>query len=381
MMKRILSLVVLALAVAACGQTTPPTFDWHETAVPTALPGTAMPAASPPPLLYIDQGGLFEQVAGEPPQRLADVPDKCVLCGGTGAVLGATRINDAVLVLVEQGLRRIRLADGTSDLVLRFDVPARFGQLVATVDGAYVIYGAVVDDPSAEFGFSTHVGLYQTSSDTAREILFVTKNMQPLGLTADGSGLYLLPRGQDPTFGAVLVAALKDGTITAELPIEGYGGAFLSPDSLYIITNDGLFDSADRPSDENFLSLYDLTAQPVTPRVIRPPHSPKYGGELLWAPNSRAVHLLINTSQDEEGTAYGLWRLDVESGEMTQEAAVVPDELLGHAAVLHPVTISPDGQWLLLRPETENKPILVHAPTGVSMVFAPPITAVVVGWR
>jgi hypothetical protein len=66
---------------------------------------------------------------------------------------------------------------------------------------------------------------------------------------------------------------------------------------------------------------------------------------------------------------------------MAHEAAVIPGELLGHATILPPTTISPDGQWLLLRAEMEDVAILVHVPTGASTAFTLPITAMVAGWR
>jgi len=51
-----------------------------------------------------------------------DLPDM-------GTVLDATRIDDVVLVLRREGPQRVKLADGSSALLLRFDLPARFGGL------------------------------------------------------------------------------------------------------------------------------------------------------------------------------------------------------------------------------------------------------------
>jgi len=89
-----------------------------------------------------------------------DLPD-----GGT--VLDATRIDDVVLVLRREGPQRVRLADGSSALLLRFDLPARFGGLMP-VGGTQVICQATVDDPQAEFSFGTRIGRYQADSDTVR---------------------------------------------------------------------------------------------------------------------------------------------------------------------------------------------------------------------
>jgi hypothetical protein len=373
-------------AVATASLTVRPTTSVpSEPARPTGRPASAPPATAPP-LLYLDQGALFQLIAGDSPRRLAAVPEPCVLCAwSTAPILAATRIDNAVLVLLEQGLRRIRLADGASDLVLRFDFLARFGSLTSTADGAHAIYTVAVDDRSAPMGFVTHMGLYQASSNTVQIVPTRSQaaqyaTVQPLGLTADGRSIYLLPRGGDPGFDRVLVATSDSGAITAELPIEGVGGAFLSPDRRYIITRAQRVVAADGSvADE--LHLYDLTRHPIRAQIIPLPTLPSYGAELLWTPDSQAVHLLLNSAPGEEGMAYRLWRLDIGAGELVQEAAVAPPKLLGHATVLHPRSISPDGQWLLLQPESENGAILFHVPTGASMVVDLPAVAVVAGWH
>jgi hypothetical protein len=243
----------------------------------------------------------------------------------------------------------------------------------------------VVDDRSAPMGFVTHMGLYQANSNTVQVVPTRSQvaqyaGVQPLGLTADGGNIYLLPRGGDPGFESVLVAASDSGAITAELPVNGYGGAFLSPDRRYIITR-GLPVVAADGSVAHELHLYDLTRRPIRAQIVPLPTAPSYGAELLWPPDSHAVHLLLTSAQAEEGMAYRLWRLNIGAGELVQEAAVAPPELLGHAAILHPRSISPDGQWLLLQPETENGAILVHLPEGASRVVDLPATAVVAGWH
>lgn len=44
-------------------------------------------------------------------------------------------------------------------------------------------------------------------------------------------------------------------------------------------------------------------------------------------------------------------------------------------------TLSPDGQWLFLKPLSSDVATLVHLPSGASESFALPAAAVVVGWR
>jgi len=366
---------------------------------------------------------LIEQVGGGAPQRLIDLPD-------AGPVLDATRINDVLLVLRRQGLQRVALADGSSDLMLRFDLPARFGGLMP-VNGTQVIYQATVDNPQAEFSMGTRIGLYQVSTGTVQAVLSVAQDMHVLGLTADGSGLYVLPRGQDPAFGRVLVVALETGEIEMELPIECAIFAMLSPDDRYLVT------TAQRSVSDNevegVLNLYDLASQPLTPHQVVLPHQPSHAWIPLWAPDSRSLYFLLRPGSpyDAPATSYGLWRLEVETGMLSQ---VVPGKprrepwvtissgggwmLLRHSGTetgtlinletnglekvmlppraiptsqtwdwQPPSFLSPSGQWLLLRYLNEDKSaymdmaMLVHLPTAERRSFVLPAAAVVVGWR
>lgn len=392
--------------------------------VPAGTP-TLSPAAPPPPLLYIHQGTLIEQVGDRASHHLADLPD-------VGTVLAATVIGDKVLVLREQGLQRVLLADGSSELLLRFDMPALYGALTPTADGAQAIYYAAVDDLTAEFSIGSRIGLYQAGSDAVRAALSYDSDVQPWGLTADGRGLYLLPRGQDPGFGRMLVVALESGEIEAELPIEGANFAMLSPNDRYLVTT-AQRSVSDDGEVEGVLNLYDLASRPLTPRQVVLPHQPSHAEDLIWSSDSHSLYFMLRPGDlyDELGTSYGLWRLEVETGMLSQ---VVPGEprresrvtissgggwmLLRHSGsemgtlinletsafekvVLPPEAIptsqtwdwqppsflSPSGDWLLLRYLNEDKwacddiATLVHLPSGASESFALPGEAVVVGWR
>jgi hypothetical protein len=403
------------LTTQAARQTVP-------TLAPAPLPPTpTLPlAATPPPLLYIHQGRLIEQVASGAPQHLTDLPD-------AGAVLDGRRTDDVVLVLREQGLQRAVLTDGSVDLLLHFDVPARFGALMA--DGDQVIYQVTVDDPLAEFSMGTHIGLYDSESGAIRATLYFAWNMCVLGLTADGSGLYLLPRGQDPGFAHVLEVSLPVGEITADLSIEGTGGAMLSPDGCYLITTD---ERGDLP--EGTLNIYALGEQTVvSSKVILLPNAPSHSWGWAWSADGRFLYFVLMSGAwfSDERTSYGLWRLEVKTGMLSQ---VVPGEpgqepwvtissgggwmLLRHSGtemgalinletnVVEKVMLPPSAiptsetwdwqppsflsvsrEWLLLRYLKDDKSAyedtatLVHLPTAESRSFVLPAAAVVVGWR
>ncbi len=373
--------VFLGILLSACQLSvevptkTPTEASTIPSASPTAIPPTETPipatptatstssfGVSPPPWLYIYENKLFERTGGEAPRLLADLPH-------AGEVLDARAVGDTVLVLREQGLQQVKLGDGSTDL-LRFDVPAHSGAL--TADGTRVIY------QQAQFGMGTHIVLYQVSTSKVQAVLSVGQDMDMLGmhvlgLTADGSGLYLLPRGQDPAFGHVLVAALKSGEIETELPIEGDPIASLAPNGRFIVTT--------MPQDT--LNLYDLTMAPLKVHRLKLPNAPSHVRSLVWAPDGRLLYFSLlagnfyDYEPDNPPAFYGLWRLDVESGTLSQVAAVAEIES-------QPVSISPDGQWLLLRYVRKgmwtDTATILHLPSGASESFALPAEAVVVGW-
>jgi len=365
-----------------------------------SAPSSVAGATSPVPaatILYLYQGRLIEQVIGGTSQRLADLPD-------AGAILDATVLDGRVLILREQGLQRTMLADGSTDLMVRFDGTARSGFFVPG-GREMAVFQVTVDNPQAEFGLETLVGLYRPAGDSAQVVLSLPQVEQALGTTADGQSLYLLPRGQDPSFGRLLLASLETGAVGAELPIEGEVFAVLSPDGRYLATT----------VPQGALNLYDLVSQPLTPRVFALPQSPSHAWGLLWSPDSRFLYFLLRPGglYDEPASSYGLWRLEVDSGAISRFAAISEPE--GFLAIDHDgrwlvwgsqdgtvrvweaqtgrqvaqmspfrvdvKTFSPDGQWLLLRHVQEDRAALVRLPEGTPESLPLPSAATVAGWR
>jgi hypothetical protein len=346
---RSLSAVAVALLLAACGSRSP-----------------SSPAASAPPLIYLHEDTLFQQVPARAPERLVALPDG-------GKVLAATVLGDTAFVLREQGLQRVSLADGASDLVSLFDIPARAGQMMPMAEGSRVLYSVMVSDADARFGvWGTRIGLYQAGREQAT--LYFAHDAQALGLTADGRGLYILPRGEDSSFGRLLVASLETGETEGEQAVQGLVPAALSPDSRYLAMTSVRYTRPDKP--EDVLAVYDMASRPLTPREITFPHVPSHTRWLLWSPDSRCLYFVLWSGNrwDDPTASYGLWRLDVESAELSQVAAV-------SEPLMWPRLISPDGQWLLLTHERKDVAIMVHLPTGATESFTLPVTAVAVGWR
>ncbi|MCZ7567341.1 MAG: hypothetical protein M5U01_01920 [Ardenticatenaceae bacterium] len=369
-MRRLIVFLSLTLTLIGCGRSpTAPT----PSPVPTSLPRTPLPPALmvPPPLLYVQGTTLFEQDAGAPPHRLVDLPDE-------SAVLAAAAVHDTVLVLRERAIQRVRLADGSIDTILSFDRPVRFGQLVGGRDGDRAIYQAVANDPDAPFGFRTRIGVYDANG-TVRDLPALTNlteytTLQPLGFSADGTSLYLLPRGQDPSFARVLVVSLKSGEVAADLPVEGEGEAVLAPGGrLLATTARRLFPDA---SPEQVIFLYGLTGQPPTRRMVSLPQASSPATGVLWAPDGRFMYFALrprDPSTNQEASA-GLWRLDVETGDVVLVAEVSD-------AGSQPAALSPNGEWLLMRTAAGEQAILIHLPTATPESFTLPATAIIAGWR
>lgn len=319
--------------------------------------------SGPPPLLLIQNDAILEQRGTGPAEQIASVPEM-------GQLAGAGSFGDVVLILGERGLYRVLLSDGSIQLLQQFSGPVRFGQIL--VSGESAIVAATVDDADAQFGFRTHIGLYDHIVDSFSLMpgtpeLEQYTSLQPLGSTANGNGIYVLPRGQDPAFGRVVVLATETGEILQDLPIVGEGSIVLSPDSRTIVTIDR---AVDDPA--SFVAkFYDLETQPLEPRSMLLP--PELGdASALWSPDSRALFLLGSRNVDPP-TTHPLWRLDVATGGSTQVVVLDQVEQL--------VAISPDGLWLLVRSSSGNVGALVDLQSGISIAITVAPEAFVAGWR
>jgi hypothetical protein len=309
----------------------------------------------------LNDGTLFEQPGTGEPHRLGTVPI-------SGTVLGVTSFSGTVLMLTTSGLDLVKISDGSTSALVRFDQPAAFGTLGTPAQDGAVIYNAVFDRPGASGGMVSRIGVYEGA--TVRELPPVQGAVLIVGVTTDGSGLYRIPRGQDPSFGKVEIVSLDNGNVLSTLPIEGYGGAFLSPDGRYMVT-------MANPSPNGALWLYDLTVQPLNANVVMLPVSGSYVGGLVWAPDSRSHFFNLSMGDPNfPGESRGLWRLDMPGQALAQIA-------VGSAmdSETDLVAISPDSRWLLLRRPVAGTVRLVNILTGESSQVMIPDTAIIAGWR
>jgi len=341
--------------------------------IETPIPPTPTPffPFQPPPFIYLYENKLFEQTGGKAPRVLVDLPD-------AGEVLDARRFNEVVLISREQGLHQVRL----QDLKVQF-VPSLHCALMIK-EGDQVICEMYEDDPSAEFSTGTRISLYDIESSTIRTMIYYTRTVSVVGLTIDGSGLYLIPVGQEPGFGELLLADLNSGRIKARYDVwgEGYLWPSLAPNKRFLATDSFyIFDLLSQPTEHREVErvimpsgrMGEITkvTLSIEYRQVKFPNQPCFPVAMWWSPDSRALYFVLHPGYpwEELVGSYGLWRYDLETETLLQMVLGEPDQ--------EPfVTFSPDGQWVLLRHSNKDVMTRIHLPTGAVESFILPTVAV-----
>ncbi|MBE0411353.1 MAG: hypothetical protein IBX69_16645 [Anaerolineales bacterium] len=329
----------------------------------TPMSSTARKIISPV-FVFLEGDALMEQVSSNAPKHIIDLPE-------LGPIKDAALVGEALHLLREQGIQRIYLSEGKSDIMERFDIPMLEGGMIFAAEYYRIVY--YVTDSGQE----SIIGYYDLDENSVYPTFSFPQNLRILGMTVDGRGLYVLPIGQDPEFNKVLLLDLEQEVISRELPVRGVSFAVLASDAHQLAT----FAQSPDPSGqlESVIHLYDLPSLPLTPpRVFTLPNAPSYVGfgGLHWSPDSQSLHFMLveNIYEAPDTTSYGLWRLDVESG-ATNQVAPISDP------IFHTVSISPDGEWIVLMHEMNDEAILVHLQTAEVQSFSVPVNAIVAGWR
>jgi len=334
------------------------------TATPTPAP--TLDASLPHPL-YIYQNTLIEQDTHGARRVLAELPD-------AGRARDALQVGDDVFIWREQGIQRVGLSDGTNEFAVQFEKPSLFGQLMVSLDHWALLYLNVVESSCGATGFGGIVGQYQIDSGTFQTIFSSQSNVHLVGQTADGHILYLQPVGCDPSFGEIWQVSMETGEVVATLFARdeaertyGYGSASLSPNARYLIFT--ATHTAKAYGLEYRLGFYDLAAQTPHLRWLNLPNPPSHIYSALWSPDSRGWYCSLRAGSDLNQTAgesYGLWWLDMQSLTFSR-VADVPEP------TMHLVTITPDGQWLILLPERMEHITILNLQTGAT--FSTPLPA------
>lgn len=383
-------LLVSSLLLAGC-TTSPATAPGKSSGTPgTADPSSALTTPSPlttrenapsnptlssqvvlPNLNYILDNTLYEESGNGSVTAIASLPR-------FGQILAACRVGDVLLVMSEKGIERLRLLDGRSERLHRFDQPAFFGDLTISPDGKRIYFDTVVDDPQAEFNLGSQVGMYDLQTDRLTPLASLPYNSSLLGETADGSGVYLLYHGQDTSLVKIFLLSTRSGQTIRELEIQGDSFAALAPDGDTLAALNLVMPTD--PTDPTQLAKSRLYVYQLAQVPTAPPHqldlldTPLHlSGSLLWSADSRTIYVLLVTGnywEDPTGfLPFGLWQLDATSGSLQQLSSVAD-------AGISLESISADGQWLLLR--GADQVFWVQAATGAQKAFDLPVNAFLV---
>ena len=321
---------------------------------------------TPPPLLYIVNNQLF-QLQSDNTTRMV------VRLGEEGEVFSAIRIKETILVWGKNGLQRVDIKSGKVEMVVEFDETPLFGTVVRTSNDRVVLYYTALESGCSTTGIGAKIWLYQVDKNISRNIYSSdTRNILPLGLTADQKGFYGHPVGCAPGFEWFWLISTDSGEIKKELPTwdatpreTGTGGAELSPDSRHLAFPTSSTVDAENGVMRHRLSIYDL--DDLTIERYDLPHSPSHARSLLWSPDSQWLYFVLSpgTPFDEPSNSYGLWSLNIQTGQYLR-ITDFDDPLMRF------VSISSDGQWILLQPETGQKVTYVHISTGEKISISLP---------
>ncbi|MCG8349179.1 MAG: hypothetical protein MI924_15530 [Chloroflexales bacterium] len=340
--------VALAILAACNGLSSSPN------AAPTSVSGSA---ETPPALLYLKDGGWYERVDGSTTRRISQHPVGTAPASGT--VIASTVVDDTLVVLYSLGrIEQIALTDGAELSAVGFAEPALSAQLTVLPDNARMIYTALIDDPNAQFGQGTLIGIYDLASNMVQAFSPFDQSILLIGVSVDGNNLYLLPRGQDPAYGTVQVFGIASGQIEGEIEVRGYGAPHLAPNGQRLVTVD----------EAGVASLYDLAAASPAPQQIPTPDPSGHVCQSDWSADSRSIYLTVCAGNLARMTgtlssSTGLWRFDVETAELTRISAGVQDQ--------QPFVTSNGTQLLFWHSGTQEANLIDMAAGSIQSVSLP----------
>jgi hypothetical protein len=283
-----------------------------EVAAPTptlAPPPTATPIAAPipafdpalPTLRYVSGNALIEQDARGGRRALIELPE-------AGDIRQALQVNDEILLWRAEGLQRVSVRTGQVALVVDFDTPTSFGNMVAAPNGRTIVYGVYPTNECSDSGPETVITQYRLDTGATRSVYTAPRPVKVVGLTTDGSTLILQPVGCDPEFGELWWVSLLTGKVTATLPARdeadkyvGFGDTWLSASGRYLAFG------AHRPSEggpfEQAVGVYDLgLASPPLNWLTLP-------ANIAWHADTRWLYYLRDGA---------LYRYELNSGESVE---------------------------------------------------------------
>ncbi|HAF47922.1 MAG TPA: hypothetical protein DCL08_01620 [Anaerolineaceae bacterium] len=347
-----------------------------ETATITATATALVPSATAeladlssfaysPVFVALKEGVMMTQVGDRAPQAWEDTPD-------LGALEDVIVVDGSIYLLHEQGILWLQIEENQSEVMARFEAPLEWGDLFYTDRHPQQLYYSILRGDE-----DFVLGMLDLNTGSLHPIIYYDRYLQILGLTEDDQGLYVMPVGQDPSFGNVFVIDLEGGEIAKDLPFQALLFVALAPDARQLIAFSTQF--VEGITHDYVLHLYDLPSLPLSaPKIFPLPVDSShvgYGG-LHWTPDGEGVYFtLIEDFYEPSSESYGLWYLNVETGKTHQVGSPVPD------SDYYTAGISPDGEWMLFQRSMSDEVLLFQLQTGETVTFAAPLGAIFAGWQ
>lgn len=283
---------------------------------------------------------------------LAELPD-------SGRVLDALTTHGRIYVLTERAVLEVNLESATNRILADLDPPVLNGSLLV-YGNKYLLYSVNINGWD-----QAGIGTVDLENDEHRYMPESTGYIAPLGFAPHDDRLTGVPLSGDPEFPEFLHVNLETGEVTRGWPTSdppmtafGYEWAAMTQDGRFLAFSTKQSIAIHQPFVFG-LSLYDFSAAPPTLQSFALPQAPSHiFGSMLAAPDQHTFFFLLRAGSlhDEPATSYGLWQFDALKGSF----AIVADWV---NPTSHLAWITPEGDWLLLVSE-DNKPVMVHAPSG-----------------
>jgi len=289
----------------------------------------------------------------------------------------ATTLADNLLwVLADDQLAVVDLISGTAKTMTEIETSVWGGQLLMLQKQQSIVYAVGVDDDSTLLGRVTCVGLYGLQTEQARLLAKLPGTAVLLGTTTEEDALYAMQIGGDGGFGTVLTINLEDGMTNTKIELQRTGvEAAMSLDNRWVAVVDAK--NWSQPEEEGCITLYSLVEPDSPPTIIDLPHKPSHARGVKWALDSQHLYFVLwpgPWAGGQDGLreqTYGLWQLDVLSGEVKE---IVPSIRPDHT----PVAISPDERATLIGSISFD---LIDVQTGAELSLDLPPGAQIVAWR
>ncbi|MDD5369463.1 MAG: hypothetical protein PHQ40_10275 [Anaerolineaceae bacterium] len=353
------------------------------TPTPTPLPlppATAVQPPAPvgvtiPALYYFSQGAVYRQTSSDRGEKFANLSS----IETAGEIKASLSLQGAALLLRGRAIERVLLPAGEVKILTHSTLAVSYGQLIPVPRTRQMIVVAALEDATAEFSSSTQIWVYSLETDELLPVFSAQAVYQPLGLTPDGRGVYLIPRGQDPSYGEVQTVSLQTGQVVERFPVRAYGDAFASPDGKTILIEDDL--QLPEETTEK-ISLYHPEQPVAAPTRISLPCPYQRVAQLSWSIDSQRAFGLLAPDEGRFGEGAqatapcGLWFLDVSTDKLSP--VMLPDAPT-HEGKPPIMTVSAGGACILLRFTGQPEAWLVDTGSATAVKVGLPESLIVPG--